>query len=141
MSPNRVNSPSNSSGIVPVGPWRCLAMIRSARLCAFDIRCCQSSIAALNFSALGELDLLRAVQLGVGAEGVVNDGFADVDQLPPQPGVMHRAAVVTGVDNADHGGEELGQVGGAADFLEDAGVLELRLQGDGVGKLPGLHPS
>ncbi len=66
--------------------------------------------------------------------------LADVDQLATQPSVVDRAAVVAGVDDADHGGEELGQVGGAADFLQDAGVLELRLQGDGVGKLPGLHP-
>ena len=52
----------------------------------------------------GELDLLRTVEFGVGAERVVDDGFADVDQLAAQPGVVDRAAVVAGVDDADHRG-------------------------------------
>ena len=87
---------------------------------------------------LRHLDLLVPVEFGVGAEGVVDDGLAQVDQLPAQPGVVDDAAIVAGIDDADHGGEQLGQVAGAADLLQDAGMLELGLQRDGVGQLPGF---
>ena len=90
--------------------------------------------------AFGELDLPAPVQLGFGAEGVVDHDLADVDQLPPQPGVMDRAAVLAGVDDADHRGQQLREIGGAADLVEHAGMLELGLQRDGVGKLPGFDP-
>ena len=78
---------------------------------------------------LGQFDLAAAVDLGFGAEGVVHDGLADVDELSAQPGVVDGAAVFAGVDDADHGGEELGEVGGAADLVEGTGVLELGLSG------------
>ena len=84
---------------------------------------------------LGRLDLLRAVEFGIGAERVVDDGLADVDELPAQPGVVDRAAVFAGVDDADHRGEELRQVGGAADLLQHAGMFELGLQRHRVGEL------
>ena len=86
----------------------------------------------------GDLDLLRAIEFGVGAEGVVDHDLADVDELAAQPGVVDGAAVFAGVDDADHGGSELGQVGGAADLIEDAGVFEFGFQGDRVGKLAGF---
>ena len=53
----------------------------------------------------GRFDLLRAVEFGIGTEGVVDHRLADVDQLSPQPCVLDRAAVLAGVDDADHGGE------------------------------------
>ena len=87
---------------------------------------------------LRRLDLLRAVEFGIGAERVVDHGLADVDELPAQPGVVDRAAVLAGVDDADHRGEQLRQVGGAADLLQHAGMLELGLQRDRVGELAGL---
>ncbi len=37
-SPKRVNSPSKNSLTLPIGPCRCLAIITSARLCAFSQR-------------------------------------------------------------------------------------------------------
>ena len=88
---------------------------------------------------LRRLDLLRAVEFGVRAERVVHHGLADVDQLAAQPGVVDRAAVLAGVDDADHGGEQLRQVGGAADLLQHAGMLEFRLQRHRVGELAGFH--
>ena len=54
---------------------------------------------------LRRLDLLRAVEFRIGAERVVDHGLADVDELPAQPGVVDRAAVLAGVDDADHRGE------------------------------------
>ncbi len=84
---------------------------------------------------LGRLDLLSAIEFRIGTERVVDHRFADVDQLPSQPGVVDRAAVFAGVDDADHGGEQLREIGGAADFLEHAGVFELGLQRDRVGEL------
>ncbi len=86
----------------------------------------------------GGLDLRLAVQFRVGAEGVVDHGLADIDQLAAQPGVVDRAPVFAGVDDADHGGEKLGEIGGAADFLQDAGMLEFGLQRDRVGELLGF---
>ena len=87
---------------------------------------------------LGDLDLRAAVQLGLGAEGVVDHGLAEIDQLPPQPCVVDRAAVFAGVDDADHRGQQLREIGGAADLLQHAGMLELRLQRHRVGELPGF---
>ena len=87
---------------------------------------------------LRRLDLLRAVELGIGAERVIHHDLADIDQLAAQPGIMDGAAVFTGIDDAHHGGEQLGQVGGTADFLENAGVFEFRLQRDCVGELAGF---
>jgi hypothetical protein len=57
-----------------------------------------------------------------GVEGVVDDGFADVDQLAAHPGIEDRTPVLAGLDNADHGGQQLAHVGGATDFLQDTGV-------------------
>ena len=37
-SPNRVSAGSKCSFTVPIGPWRCFAIITSARLCAFSQR-------------------------------------------------------------------------------------------------------
>src|SRR6185437_7642427 len=50
-SANRVNSASKNSWSVPVGPWRCLAMMRSAWLCTFSISRCHFSSASWNFSS------------------------------------------------------------------------------------------
>jgi hypothetical protein len=82
---------------------------------------------------------VRAFEFGIGAERVVNHGFADVDQLPPQPGVVDRAAVLAGIDDAHHGGKQLREVGSAADFLKDARMFEFGLQRDGVRKLAGFY--
>ena len=54
---------------------------------------------------------------------------------------MNRATVLAGVDDADHGGKQLCEIGGAADFVQQAGVLEFGSQGDGVGQLPGFDPA
>ncbi len=51
---------------------------------------------------------------------------------------MNGAAVFAGVDDAHHRREQLSQVGCAADLLQDSGMLELRLERDGVGKLAAL---
>ena len=80
-------------------------------------------------------DLLGAFEVGLGREGGVHDRLADVDELAAYPGIVDGLAVVAGVDDADHGGEQGAEVGGAADLVEDAGVLELGAQGDRVGEL------
>ena len=49
------------------------------------------------------LDLLCASEFGIGAKRVVHDGFADLDELATQPGIMDRTAIFAGVDDADHG--------------------------------------
>src|SRR4029077_15118822 len=59
------------------------------------------------------LDLLRAVEFGIGAERVVDHSLADVDQLTTQPRIMDRSAVFAGIDDADHRGEKLREIGGA----------------------------
>ncbi len=58
--------------------------------------------------------------------------------MPAQPGVVDGAAVLAGVDDADHGAEQLGQVGRATDLVEHAGMFELGLQRHRVGELSGL---
>ena len=47
----------------------------------------------LEQGVLGRLDLQRSVQVGIGTERVVDDGFTDVDELPTQPGVVNGAAI------------------------------------------------
>ena len=89
---------------------------------------------------LGRFDLAAAVDLGFGAERVVDGGLADVDQLPPDPGIMDRAAILAGIDDADHRGEQLRKIGGAAHLFERAGMLELGLQRDRVGEFARLRP-
>ncbi len=89
-------------------------------------------------SLLGGLELHLGVELGLGAEGAVHHLLADVDQLAAQPAVVDHAAVFAGVDDADHRREQLGQVGRAADLVQQAGMLEFRAQGDDVGELAGL---
>jgi hypothetical protein len=84
---------------------------------------------------LGRLDLLGAVQLGISAERGVHHRLAEVDELAAQPRVVDRPSVFAGIDDADHGGEKLGEIGGAADFLQHARMLELGLQHHGVGEL------
>ncbi len=87
---------------------------------------------------LGVLHLAHAVQFRLGAEGVVDHHLADVDELAAQPGIVDRAAIFAGVDDAHHRGQQLRQVGGAADLLQHAGMLELGFQRNGVGELAGL---
>ena len=82
--------------------------------------------------------ICSAIQFGVGTERVVHRRLAGVDQLAAQPGVMHRPAVIAGIDDADHGGEELRQIGGAADLIQHAGMLEFGLQRHRIGELPRL---
>jgi hypothetical protein len=89
---------------------------------------------------LGRLDLVLAFQLRLGPEGAVHHRLAEVDQLAAQPAVVDQLAVLAGIDDADHGGEQLRQIGRAADLGQLAGVLELVAQGDGVGELAVLHP-
>ena len=91
--------------------------------------------------ALGRLDLLAAIEFRVGAEGVVDHYLADVDELPAQPSIVDRAAILAGVDDADHRGQQLREIGGAADLLQHAGMLELGLQRHRVGELPGFDPA
>ena len=90
---------------------------------------------------LGGFELVLAVELGLGAEGAVHHLLAHVHELAAEPAIVDQAAVLAGVDDADHGREELRQVGGAAHLVELAGVLEFRAQGDDVGELAGLHPA
>ena len=73
---------------------------------------------------LGGLDLRRTVQLRIGAEGAVHHRLADIDELPAQPGVADHPPVIAGIDDADHGGEQLRQIGGAADLIEHAAMFE-----------------
>jgi hypothetical protein len=47
---------------------------------------------------------------------------------------------VQAINDADHGAEQLGEIGSAADLLQHAGMLELGFQSDGIGKLSGLDP-
>jgi hypothetical protein len=88
---------------------------------------------------LGGFELVLAVELGLGAEGAVHHLLAHVHQLAAEPAIVDEAAVLAGVDDADHGREELRQVGGAAHLVELTGVLELGAQGDDVRELAGLH--
>jgi hypothetical protein len=37
---------------------------------------------------------------GIGADRVVDDGLADVDQLPTQPGLVGSVTILTSVDDA-----------------------------------------
>ena len=87
---------------------------------------------------LGRLDLLAAVQLRRLPEGVVDHVLADVDQLPAQPGIVDRPAVLAGIDDADHRGQQLPEIGNAADLVEHSGMLELGPERDRIRKLPGL---
>ena len=87
----------------------------------------------------GRLDLLRAVEFGIDAEGVIDHRLADIDQLSPQPCVLDRPAIFAGIDDADHGGEKLRQIGRAADLLQHAGMLEFGFQRDRVGELSGFN--
>ena len=98
----------------------------------------EPSVASWNSECSADFDLLAAVEFRIGAERVVDHGLADVDELAAQPGVVDRTAILAGVDDADHGGEELREVGGAADFLQNAGVFEFGFQRDGVGQLARL---
>ena len=80
---------------------------------------------------LGCFHLQLAVQFGIGAERVVHDVLADLDELAAEPGIVDGAAILAGVDDADHGSQQLAEIRGAADLIQQAGVLELRAQGDG----------
>ena len=123
--------------------WPARLNARSAPLDRLDQRALQGDEAAGDGAIGGEpeqrvfrrLDLLRAVEFGIGAERVVYHRFADVDELAAQPGIVHGATVLAGIDDAHHGGKQLRQIRGAADFLQHAGMLELGLQSDGVGEL------
>ena len=56
---------------------------------------------------LGNLDLRTAVELRFGAEGVVDDRFAEIDELAAQPGIVDGTAVFARVDDANHRGQQL----------------------------------
>ena len=86
----------------------------------------------------GRLDLGGAVQLRLGAEGAVDRDLADINQLAADPGVVDGAAVIAGVDDADHGAEELGEVGGAADLFQHAAMFEFGAKHYRVGDLAGF---
>ncbi len=87
---------------------------------------------------LGCFDLCRRGKLGFGAEGVIDHAFADIDKLTPQPSIVNGAPIFAGVDNSDHRGKKLRQIGGTADLRQHAGMLELGFQRDRIGKLAGL---
>ena len=68
------------------------------------------------------------MELRFGAEGVVDHGFAEIDELAAQLGIVDGTAVFARVDDAYHRGQQLREISGAADFLEHARVLELHLE-------------
>src|SRR3546814_1139314 len=84
---------------------------------------------------LGLLDLLGGRAVEVALEGVVDDGFADLDQLAAQEAVTDLAAVVLGVDDGDHRGGETDEVGRTTDLLERLVLVEHPLQGHRRGDL------
>ena len=98
------------------------------------------SLAQIEQRLFRRLDLFGAVEFRLGAERIVDDSLADIDELAAQPGVMHRTAVLAGVDDADHGAEKLREIGGATDLIEHAGVFEFGLQHHRVCELTGLDP-
>jgi hypothetical protein len=63
---------------------------------------------------LGQLDHIGGGDVGVSAEGKVDGFLADVDHLAPDPGVADGFGVFPGVDDADHGRQQLGEIGHAA---------------------------
>ena len=82
---------------------------------------------------LGRFDLRDAVEFGFGAEGVVDDRLADIDQLPPHPGIVDRPAVFARVDDAHHRAEKLGQIRDAPHLLQHARVFEFGFQRHRIG--------
>ena len=88
---------------------------------------------------LGCFELLAGIELGLCAKGAVHHHLAQVDQLPAQPGIVHDSAVFAGIDDADHGREQLRQIRRPAHFIEQAGVFEFGAQRDDIGQLPRFH--
>ena len=90
---------------------------------------------------LGCLHLHLAVHLGVGAKGVVDHFLANINQLAAQPGIVNGAAILPGVDDADHRGQQLAQIGSSAHLIQHAAMFELRPQRDGIRQLSATHPA
>ena len=75
------------------GPLGALDRLRQRPLEGDEPARAPPSVGELEQGLFGGLDLLQPVELRVGAERVVDDGLADVDQLTPQPSVIDGAAV------------------------------------------------
>ncbi len=112
-------------------------------------RALEGDEAAARLACLGEveqlllrgLELLLAIQLRLRPEGAVHQRLTHIHKLPAQPAIMDDAAILAGIDHADHGGDELAEIGGAAHLIQQAGMLELRAQGHRIGKLARLDPA
>ncbi len=87
---------------------------------------------------LGGLDLGRALVVEIVLVGVVDDVLAERDQLAAQMQVVHRAAVVLGVDDRGDRAREPHQIGVTADLREIAVGLEILLERDRVGDLAAI---
>ena len=66
------------------------------------------------------------------AEGRVDQLGADLDELPAPPGGMDGAAILAGVDDADHRRQQLRQVADAPDLVQNPGVFVIRPQGEHI---------
>jgi hypothetical protein len=84
-------------------------------------------------------ELLLRVEFRLCPEGAVDHDLAEIDQLPPQIGVIDDAAIFPGIDDADHRREQLREIARPAHLIEQAGMFELRAQRHDIGKLPGFH--
>ena len=84
---------------------------------------------------LGPLDLVDGGFVHLPGVGPVDQVLAQADQLPLQIEVVDDAAVLAGVDHGDGGIRQLGQVRRPADLGQGLVLLEVPLEGDGIGDL------
>ncbi len=70
-----------------------------------------------------------------GAKRAVHHVFTNINQLAADPRIMNGASVISGVDNPDHGGQQLGHVGHTAHAGQNAGMFQFGPHGYGVCQL------
>ena len=107
----------------------------------------QGNDAAFGFADRGQiiellfrlLDLGRGRIVDVGFEGVVDDPFAQFDQLPAQIEVVDNAAVIGDVGDADNAGGQFVEILRAAGAGQSLVGLEEMGQGLRAGFLAALH--
>ena len=86
----------------------------------------------------GPLDLLAGRIVEILTIGVVDDVFAESDQLAPQVQIVNCPAVILRVDDRDRGAGQARQVLRSADLGQRSVLIEKILQGHRVGDLPAL---
>ena len=86
----------------------------------------------------GQLDLLQRHFVDIRAEGAVDHALADVDELPTEIEVVHRAAERGGVDHVYGRRRQAREVPGAARRLHRLVLLDIGLERDGAHHLTAL---